>query len=137
VPSEAILFLTFENDTLRREKGRLIEVIDLARGIVGKVHGDAIIVRGKVGNGLEVGEGWNGVKFEGTFPTGSHPRTMAAWLKQTEIFPLISVLLPTAGQRMTTNITPLWAALYGNSRAALHFHSDNAGCCMAPPLRHV
>ena len=79
----ALLILTFENDTLRRKNDVLTEVADLSgRGLVGKIK-DAVVVPGKVGNGLELGDGRN-FKVAGDFPMGKEPRTMAVWLKQTE-----------------------------------------------------
>ena len=87
LPPGAILILTFENDTLRRKNGKLIEVIDLARGVVGKVIGDAIVVQGKVGNGLEFAGDGSYVEISGEFPIGAQPRSMAAWLKARETSP--------------------------------------------------
>ena len=92
VPPGAVLILTFENDTLRRENNVLAEVADLSgKGLVGKVEG-ALVVAGKVGNGLELGDD-RYLEIKGEFPSGKQSRTFAAWFKQTENEPRLQFAL--------------------------------------------
>ena len=92
VPPGAVLILTFENDTLRRENNVLAEVADLSgKGLVGKVKG-ALVVAGKVGNGLELGND-RYLEIKGEFPSGKQSRTFAAWFKQTESEPRLQFAL--------------------------------------------
>jgi hypothetical protein len=83
LPPGAILVLTFEEDTLRRENGKLVTVADLSgKGHAVTVH-DAVVVEGRVGKGLEFGDG-RYVEVQGPFLTGNQPRTFAVWMKATE-----------------------------------------------------
>jgi hypothetical protein len=77
-PPGATLVMTFDSGTISTKDGKQF-VKDLSgHAKLGEIYG-ARVVPGKVGNALRFG-GHEYVKVPGDYPTGTSPRTIAAWI---------------------------------------------------------